>query len=933
MFSFLFALLSSAAFAQLSGDYYIPQGANPQGFATLAAACSTVTAVGVKGATRFLIASSLSENAANLIITTATTSAANTLTISPVTGTQDTITMLTCSTTGNNTKSGFTLFTTNYVTVDGINAQGTNLTFSLSDVTNGSFAINNIGSSYNTFQNFSIIFPAIPATSTGFESQYTGTTPSNNITVQNVTVGSLTTTIPRYGIYTKGLANPNFSSGMLIKNNTVYALQVGLDFNYFGAASNVNEVSGNTVYAGSSTWVTSYVEGIFFADYGGTVNCFNNKILSISSNLSSTTYGMLGIATMYGALPGTIINIYNNFISGYNCYSSYAGPLYGIWLEDAATAPLVWPTANIYYNTIYMNATKSTGTNTAIGRTGTWGNGSGSITMKDNILYNDNGTATSFAAYFPSTVTNTFVSDYNDLYVSGLGSVGYFNAAADLNLAAWRTASSNDMNSVSRTVTFASNVSPFDLHLASTSIGDAGLTGQAVAGITNDIDGNIRSTIYPYEGADENAAVLYPIPINGDLSDPQYITLATKLNSNLDWGSINVSKIVYYPDAAHQVLYLGIEGYLDNSSANGIGIMMGFSELAGIPTGTALGGARSDQHFMGGNNGADANFKADFPVSYMMSANPGNSANCYVNAAKLVGGPLYSYLGNCAQTATPVTGPSGAADFLAQYSTAFAFDNSGAANKGFEIRIPYSQLGITNAGNVQLFAFIVSSAAWFSEITVPGNLTADPGFNADFSTASGGPFHVPLSPLPVELSSFTAKLNGNSVVLNWKTASELNNNSFEVQRSSVSSSWETIASVSGAGNSNTVKNYSFTDSKLPQTGKYSYRLKQIDNSGSFKYSNSSEVDYIAPANFALSQNYPNPFNPNTIISYSLPIASNVKLMVYNSIGQTVKVLENGYKEAGIYNLSFNASELPSGIYFYKIEAGQYTQIKKMILVK
>jgi hypothetical protein len=83
----------------------------------------------------------------------------------------------------------------------------------------------------------------------------------------------------------------------------------------------------------------------------------------------------------------------------------------------------------------------------------------------------------------------------------------------------------------------------------------------------------------------------------------------------------------------------------------------------------------------------------------------------------------------------------------------------------------------------------------------------------------------------------------------------------------------------------------------------------------------------------LSQNYPNPFNPNTIINYNLPQASNVKLIVFNTIGQTVKVLENGFMGAGNYSVSFNASELPSGLYFYKIEAGQFSQTKKMMLMK
>jgi hypothetical protein len=107
----------------------------------------------------------------------------------------------------------------------------------------------------------------------------------------------------------------------------------------------------------------------------------------------------------------------------------------------------------------------------------------------------------------------------------------------------------------------------------------------------------------------------------------------------------------------------------------------------------------------------------------------------------------------------------------------------------------------------------------------------------------------------------------------------------------------------------------------------------FDYDGSFKYSQVVETEVAVPKNYELSQNYPNPFNPNTIISYSLPLASNVKIIIYNSLGQTVKVLENGFKNAGNYSVNFNATELSSGTYFYKIEAGQFSQIKKMMLLK
>ena len=191
---------------------------------------------------------------------------------------------------------------------------------------------------------------------------------------------------------------------------------------------------------------------------------------------------------------------------------------------------------------------------------------------------------------------------------------------------------------------------------------------------------------------------------------------------------------------------------------------------------------------------------------------------------------------------------------------------------------------------------------------------------------------------PVELVSFTASTDKNLVNLKWKTATELNNNGFDIERGSVNNSdgsitFSKIGFVKGAGNSVNTNSYSFSD-KMNISGKYYYRLKQVDNDGSSKYSNRVEVNFTSQVySFNLDQNYPNPFNPSTTIAYSLPLASNVKLSVFNAIGQQVKIVENAYKNAGNYKITFNADDLNSGIYFYKIEAGQFSQIRKMILIK
>jgi hypothetical protein len=194
-------------------------------------------------------------------------------------------------------------------------------------------------------------------------------------------------------------------------------------------------------------------------------------------------------------------------------------------------------------------------------------------------------------------------------------------------------------------------------------------------------------------------------------------------------------------------------------------------------------------------------------------------------------------------------------------------------------------------------------------------------------------------PLPVELSTFTAVSNGRNVELKWSTSTEKNSSSFEVEKKqALLSDWQTIGSVKAADLSNSTKNYNFTD-KNAVTGKFNYRLKMVDNDGSFSYSKIVNVDIAAPANFDLSQNYPNPFNPSTKINYSLPFESNVKITIYNSLGESVKELVNSFQPGGYYEMTFDAKSLSSGIYFYCISAvskdglHNFTNTKKMMLLK
>ncbi|RKY94704.1 MAG: hypothetical protein DRQ01_01730 [Ignavibacteriae bacterium] len=194
---------------------------------------------------------------------------------------------------------------------------------------------------------------------------------------------------------------------------------------------------------------------------------------------------------------------------------------------------------------------------------------------------------------------------------------------------------------------------------------------------------------------------------------------------------------------------------------------------------------------------------------------------------------------------------------------------------------------------------------------------------------------LPPGTIPVELTSFVASVNENNVTLSWTTASETNNLGFEVQRNS-GSDYQTVGFVNGNGTTSETKEYSYTDVVTP--GSYSYRLKQVDFDGTFSYSETIQVEIVVPDVFTLEQNYPNPFNPTTKINFSLAVDSKVSLKVFDVLGQEVVTLISSDLVAGIHNVDFNASDLNSGVYFYRIDASgidgaNFTSVKKMILTK
>lgn len=195
--------------------------------------------------------------------------------------------------------------------------------------------------------------------------------------------------------------------------------------------------------------------------------------------------------------------------------------------------------------------------------------------------------------------------------------------------------------------------------------------------------------------------------------------------------------------------------------------------------------------------------------------------------------------------------------------------------------------------------------------------------------------------VPVELVSFNAEIGKDGVRLTWETASELNNRGFEIERQ-IRGVWAVVGFVEGNGTTTEYQKYSFTD-KPNTTDAVSYRLKQVDYNGQYTYSKVVNVDFgLMPTEFSLSQNYPNPFNPSTVIRYSIPFDSKVKVTVYNISGEVVSILVDGNMPAGQHEALFTSSSaqgLSSGIYLYNITAtsndgkSNFTQTRKMVLIK
>jgi hypothetical protein len=267
------------------------------------------------------------------------------------------------------------------------------------------------------------------------------------------------------------------------------------------------------------------------------------------------------------------------------------------------------------------------------------------------------------------------------------------------------------------------------------------------------------------------------------------------------------------------------------------------------------------------------------------------------------------------------TAGSGASIRSESYSFITSLDPTIDPNGDFRSWIGTS-LGDIGPGETVWTTFAIVAGSDLAEMTTYAT-------EADAKSASLGWTNLIV---PVELTSFTANDNNGEVILNWTTASELNNHMFEIERRSTESQFVTIGIVEGHGTTTELREYTYIDN-FSLAGRFFYRLKQIDFSGKYEYSDEIEIEVTGPLTFAIEQNYPNPFNPSTVIKYSIAEDGFVTLDIFNLLGEKIASLVNEIQKAGRYEVNFNAANLASGVYVYNLKSGNFSLVKKMLLIR
>ena len=899
--------------ASFSGNYNVGAG---QTYTTIAAAITALNSGIVTGATTFSFQDASYSETYPLTINAVTgASVTNTVTFKPTqTGT---------TVTGASASGGIILSGANYVTFDGSTSGGTDKNLTIANTnTSGAVMTFQNGASNNTLKNCK--FNGVStSTSNGvlFFSTTTGSGNSSN-TIQNNDIGKGATS-PAYGIYNNGSATKN--SANTFTGNRIF------DFSNTAIFDNANSIkfvyTGNEIFQNTnqSTSLVGYrpsattIEGFTFT---------RNYIHDMKTTGTGNIYGIHLFDISTGANDSGVVT--NNVIS-----ISETTPLtvYGIYDQSATSEKYM-----VYYNSVYLGGSVTGASNS---RAYNWSIASTSK-VRNNIFVNarSGGSGKHYAIAYNTTYAN-ITSDYNCIYnAGGTGNVfGYDGTIDRATIAAFRTATGKETNSVNGNPQFASTTTLVPVSSGTGVVYGMNMGNGSTTATSVDFNGASRSSTNPDMGAYEFTASI-------DLTGLGNTTLPAGTYSGLTWTG---NTCTFSGDVT-------IDGTLNLT--NGI-IDMGANTLTiGTSAGNTGNLTRSGGSIKGIVKrwfGTSTTTNSVFPLDYGDGANYVGASISFTSAPSTGGTLTAQYFtsgaGNFASNGGAgfinVGGLWPGVNFInvaSQYWRITAGD--GLAGYTYDITLIGNNMNVSSTG--YLYTGIIkrpdNTQPWGWNQSNHVNTTSPSaiptlggtGFTTFSDFGIGGNVD---NLLPVELSSFTANVDKRNVKLNWTTSSEQNNVGYDIERKPESSQqWSKINFVEGHGTSNIPHSYSYEDRNL-LTGKYNYRLKQMDVNGNFEYLALENVIEVGiPSKFDMSQNYPNPFNPTTKINYDLPFDSKVSIRLFDMTGREVAVIVNATQTAGYYTAQFNGANLSSGTYFYNIIAeggnnNKFVTTKKMVLVK
>lgn len=499
----------------LSGTYFIPQGSNDNGFASLKAALDAINANGVSGAVILLIDADLDETGQALNLNNVSLTQTNSLTIKPAPEKTPTITI-----SGSNTASlesvnaGIAIYMTSWVTIDGSNvAEGTSRDLTInfnSPASTGSYGIINvIGASNNvTIKNTHVLYESAPVNPIGIRARWSANTEAFpvQLLIQNNVIGSEANAYQE-GIALFGSPAP-FRIVASVIGNEIYARQRGITTFYVEE----NVYANNTITVVGTQVNPLFYAGVYIAGGDLGTDITSNRITIKGSSFTDAGRYAGGVVINLNVGDTRITNNMITFPSTFVATGEASLNFYGVVMQREGSA------TNTYYlqhNTVYMaNIPAISGRSAFIGfeANGSFWNGmnhSSTFEVQNNIARNANALATSFIMYWPST-SGTLNADYNNYSISLVSNanVGTYQGTVAKTVTNWRTASGKDANSVARNSEF---VSETDLSLTGSSLGDVNLSGTPLASVTVDINGTTRSATNPYMGAFEGDISLVSI--------------------------------------------------------------------------------------------------------------------------------------------------------------------------------------------------------------------------------------------------------------------------------------------------------------------------------------------------------------------------------------------------------------------------------------